>query len=491
LETKNFFIVAEPIRDFEGNIVAWAILGKRNSLIKEIIFNNVKTLIFQISLMIFIDILTLLAIFYVVSNFITKPILSLEESLESFFAFLKDPKKKINLPDINSKDEIGEMSRMIRDNIEVASYLHAEMANLLSLVDRNIIILEIDENKRVKRVSEAFKRLNLDEKEVIEKIDWESLYKKEFWDGEIKVGDKYLFVKVHKKCINEVDCGYTLIGYDITDKKRLHELTLTLEERVKEKTKEVYIERELLKEAHKKINDSIKFASLIQQAILPKEEELKRFFKDYFILWKPRDIVGGDAYFFEKIDEERALLMVIDCTGHGVPGAFITMIVKAIEKEIVSKKIYTPSEILTQFHDSLKRLLQSNEVGFDGAVVYIDKKENILKFSASNSTLFYYDNGEVKTVRGSRVSVGYKRRGKYKDTVIGLGKSFYITTDGFIDQIGGDKNLPFGKSRFIEIIKENVDLPMSLQKKIFEEVLEEYKKENQQIDDITVIGFKI
>ncbi|MCK5295039.1 MAG: SiaB family protein kinase, partial [Arcobacteraceae bacterium] len=270
-----------------------------------------------------------------------------------------------------------------------------------------------------------------------------------------------------------------------------------------------------MKEIHKHTKDSIEYASLIQGALIPDKNLFDNYFQDSFVIWHPKDIVGGDIYLFEELrDKNECLLMCIDCTGHGVPGAFVTMLVKAIERQIVAKIEHdkyhdidiSPAWILSYFNKNMKLLLKQDNkdslsnAGFDGGIIYYNKKDKILKFSGAEIPLFYFDkNGEFKTIKGSRHSVGYKKCNvdyDYKEHIIDVkeGMKFYITTDGYLDQNGGEKDFPFGKKRFINIIKENEKEPMAeLQTALLYKMMdyEAMVDNNERNDDITVIGFEI
>ena len=267
--------------------------------------------------------------------------------------------------------------------------------------------------------------------------------------------------------------------------------------------------KKAIEEMHKHTRDSIHFASLIQKALVPLDGALDPYFKDNFVIWQPKDIVGGDIYLFETLrNEDECLLMCIDCTGHGVPGAFVTMIVKAIEKEIVSKLRkhpefdISPAKIMEYFNKTMKKLLRQetsdslSNAGFDGGIIYYNKQNQILKFAGAETPLFYVEDGKVNIIKGNRYSVGYKKCDigyEYKETILEVkeGMKFYITTDGYLDQNGGNKGFPFGKKRFKKIIEENYIKPMKEQREIFLKEWQEYKGKNEQNDDITVVGLEI
>ncbi len=261
---------------------------------------------------------------------------------------------------------------------------------------------------------------------------------------------------------------------------------------------------------NKIIKDSIQYASLIQQAILPSTDIKDTYFKDSFICWQPKDIVGGDIYLFEELREtkDECLFMVIDCTGHGIPGAFVTMLVKAIERQVISKIQndcsidVSPAWILSYFNKNMKKLLKQEDkdsisnVGFDGGVIYYNKKTQVLKFAGAETPLFYIEDGELKTIKGNRQSVGYKRSDmnyKFKEHImkVKVGMKFYLTTDGYLDQNGGEKGFPFGKKRFTNILTQINNKVFSDQKEILLNTLSDFQADEERNDDISVIGFEI
>ena len=261
-----------------------------------------------------------------------------------------------------------------------------------------------------------------------------------------------------------------------------------------------------LEDAHKHTRESIEYGSLIQGALIPNNKIFENFFQDYFAIWQPKDIVGGDIYLMHQINEDELVLMVIDCTGHGVPGAFVTMLVKAIERQIMANihkdKTISPAKILSIFNKSIKNLLKQestdsvSNAGFDGGIIYYNKKEKIIKFSGAEIALFYVEDEELKTIKGSRQSIGYKTSDasfEFKEHVILVkeGMQFYCTTDGYLDQNGGEKGFPFGKRKFGKLVIHNQNKDFSTQKEIFLHTIAEYQGNEERNDDLTVVGFKI
>jgi len=277
--------------------------------------------------------------------------------------------------------------------------------------------------------------------------------------------------------------------------KELRLLNENLELKVQERTQE-------LARINRHMQDSITYAALIQNTILPPQEELDAFFSDHFVIWEPKDIVGGDIYFFHRINDTQALLYVIDCTGHGVSGAFVTMLAKAIEAQVASQPdiLHSPSKILSYFNRTLKTLLKQESadanVGMDAGVVHIHKAKRVLTFSGANIDLFYTDATEIKKLKKDRYSIGYKQCHddyQYSEHTLHYTEktTFYLSTDGYIDQNGGEKGFPMGRKRFVRLLQHTLSLPLHEQKNALLQALKRYQKDEERNDDITVIGFKL
>lgn len=256
------------------------------------------------------------------------------------------------------------------------------------------------------------------------------------------------------------------------------------------------------------LQDSITYAAQIQNAIIPPAGLLEKYFVEHFVLWEPKDTVGGDIYLFEELrHDDECLLMVIDCTGHGVPGAFVTMLVKAIEREVIGKinqgnDDVSPAKILKHFNKVMKKLLKQEEVdrlldsGFDGGVLYINKKEKIVRFAGAQTPFIYVQNGQIKIIKGDRHSIGYRKSQddySFEEHTIEYSSDFcgYLSTDGYLDQTGGEQGFMFGKKHLLRLINEHHTQSFALQKEIFINQLKSYQGTNRRKDDITLVGFKI
>lgn len=259
--------------------------------------------------------------------------------------------------------------------------------------------------------------------------------------------------------------------------------------------------RELL-EQEAKINASIQAARLIQQAILPKEKQLDYLLRDYFVLNLPRDVVSGD-FFWIDYENNSIVLAIMDCTGHGVPGAFMSMIGKTLLDKIVKVwNITNPAEILSRLNKEVQNALQQqeedNNVGMDGAIVCIEKgvSTSKLTFAGAKRPLYYIpQKGEnVVEVKGtSRHLGGISNKPKVFENVeleMNKGALIYLCSDGFTDQNDVHRK-SFGKIRLIELLKRVSVLSLAEQKVTLEDTLKTYMKGTQQRDDILVVGFSL
>ncbi len=256
-----------------------------------------------------------------------------------------------------------------------------------------------------------------------------------------------------------------------------------------------------------KMQDSIKYAAQIQQTLIPEAELFEQYCEDYFVIWQPRDVVGGDIYFLESISEDEMILMVIDCTGHGIPGAFVTMLVKAIERHMIARTKSTreevsPANMLGIFNRSMKHLLKQNDdtsmsnAGFDSGIIYYHRKKQLLKFAGAEIPLFIVQQGQVNVIKGDRQSIGYKKSKKdfqYTDhsLLVNTGVCLYLTSDGFLDQNGGEKGFPFGKKRFATLLQTYSNEPFDRQRDILQSELRKYQNGYETNDDITVVAIKL
>ncbi|MGB0525573.1 MAG: SpoIIE family protein phosphatase [Flammeovirgaceae bacterium] len=277
-----------------------------------------------------------------------------------------------------------------------------------------------------------------------------------------------------------------------------------------QQNEEIMAQRDLLDEQNKdiqkknfQITSSINYAKRIQQAMLPSSQKLLQLFEDHFILFMPRDVVSGDFYWATQKNNQ-ILIAAVDCTGHGVPGAFMSMIGDALLDQIVSDKgITQPDQVLDLLNKGVGKLLNqnvsANQDGMDMALCSIDTAKQELHFAGAKNDLVYLQNGELTFVKGSRLSIGgFKMKNRpevYDLHTIAFDQptTCYLFTDGYIDQMGGPEGRKFMIKRLKDLLLSIHHLPMAEQQQLLQTNIKQWMQEGgeKQIDDILVIGFKI
>jgi serine phosphatase RsbU (regulator of sigma subunit) len=257
-----------------------------------------------------------------------------------------------------------------------------------------------------------------------------------------------------------------------------------------------------LKEKNKKIVDSINYAVKIQDAILPSKTLLKNHL-DSFILFKPKDKVSGDYYWFTELDN-KIIIAAVDCTGHGVPGAFMSMIGNVLMNTIIlESNITSPKEILTHLNLELKSSLHqdnsdpfASQDGMDMSICVIDKTNKKVTYAGAMNPLYLLKNGEVETLNVTKKGIGgydFFKGKPFTEDVIDLekGTQLYLLSDGFMDQFGDLNKEKFNLKRFKELVKKCDSKSIVEQQSIFEDTFMEWKGTNEQTDDVLVIGINL
>lgn len=259
-----------------------------------------------------------------------------------------------------------------------------------------------------------------------------------------------------------------------------------------------------LQKKNRQINDSIVYAKRIQTSLLPSITEIQRYLPETCMFFAPRDIVSGDFYWFEAV-ENKLVIAAIDCTGHGVPGAFMSMIGNSLMNEIVlHKQVTNANLILNLLHQGILNALRKNEEAgnsddaMDMALCSIDLKKRKIEFAGAMNPLYVIKDDEIDEIEGDYFSVGQKplRPGKVinysaKRLDIAADACYYIFSDGFMDQFGGDENKKFGSSRFKKMLLKIYQKSMKEQELEMQNRFDEWKQDHRQMDDVLVIGFRI
>lgn len=283
------------------------------------------------------------------------------------------------------------------------------------------------------------------------------------------------------------------------------------EEELRQTNEELSAQRDMLEETYSELNskniritDSIRYAKRIQQGILPSESSFKKHFAEHFILFRPKDMVSGDFYWMSQLGK-KVLLAVVDCTGHGVPGAFMSLIGYSLLNSIVNEsKVSAPAEILSRLHKGVRAALETDDYsdandGMDLSVCSFEYKKSHIstEFAGAKTKLYYLEDeeSELLTVPGDRLSVGGHRRGIKREFTnhsldLARGAQLYLSTDGYVDA-ANKKRQKFSSRRLRALIAEVADLPLEKQGRKFAHELDAHQYGADQRDDITFIGLKL
>jgi len=261
-------------------------------------------------------------------------------------------------------------------------------------------------------------------------------------------------------------------------------------------------QKEVIEEKNKNIMDSIKYAKRIQSTILPPDSFVKKHLPESFILYKPKDIVSGDFYWMDSLDD-KIYISAIDCTGHGVPGAFVSIVgFNSLNRTIMEFHLTKPSEILGKLNELVVDAFvrgAENEVkdGMDMALLSINKKTNVYEFSgAQNPAYIINTNSELTEIKGNKYPIGSSVEQKIFDNhtlVTEKGDMIYLFSDGYIDQFGGPKGKKFMRKRFKNLLLSIHHLDMDTQKNQLDDSIKNWIQEagEEQVDDILVIGIRV
>ncbi len=254
-----------------------------------------------------------------------------------------------------------------------------------------------------------------------------------------------------------------------------------------------------IEEKNKSIMDSIQYAKRIQEAMLPRLGLLSNVFPESFVVYKPKDIVSGDFYWIGQ-KGNKFIIATADCTGHGVPGAFMSMIGYSLLNEIVYRNnIIQPSEILKKLNNGVRSFLHTDSVAQDGmdiSICSIDRITNKLNFSGANRPLIHFKKEGLDIIKGNKYGVGglqFEDEREYTNHEILFNKedSIYMFTDGIVDQFGGENAKKMMSANFINLLKSKQSLKMPEQKQVLTQYFEEWQGKLEQTDDVLLIGVKL
>lgn len=290
-------------------------------------------------------------------------------------------------------------------------------------------------------------------------------------------------------------------------KDELAESERVLEQKVVERTQEVVRQKEeiehqsdKLEVLYKDITASIRYAKRLQDSILPQHEYIRSLLPESFVLFKPKDIVSGDFYWVQD-SKDKVLFSAVDCTGHGVPGAFMSLIgANALSRIVGENGVEKPSVILDELNrlssEALNKSTEGNEVrdGMDAAICSFDKSRNVLEYAGANNPLYLIRDSEVTQIKADKYAIAsFEPNSKnYTNHEIEIkeGDVIYLFSDGYADQFGGERGKKFMYRRFRDLLISIKDKTPIEQKSILNSTIEDWRGVHEQVDDILIIGVK-
>ncbi|HPF92631.1 MAG TPA: SpoIIE family protein phosphatase, partial [Tenuifilaceae bacterium] len=439
-----------------------------------------------------------------------------EKSAE-YFAMYTAISRKIQREELRKRD--SEARKIVEDaQSKVTEIEQAKQLTEKELLDKQRALKETEENL------EQIEQISKERQMQIDLLNKEKELKDAIIKNQKLVRNVFLFI------IFVVLAFAMLFLYNLRIKKKAND-------KLRKQNIEIAKQKELIEQVNqglegafnkiekqnRDITSSINYAQRIQEAMLPPAENLSILKDSSFILFRPRDIVSGDFYWFtgygtpDSLDDEKHknfiklhslpknekgfLISAVDCTGHGIPGAFMSMIGFNLLETIVRNAIVKPHEILRHLHNTIRRLLKQhttdNRDGMDMAICSIVDNGRKVLFAGAKNPVIYIANGELNYLRGDALPVGGIQKEDEREFTlhtinVDSPTSFYIFSDGFTDQFGGLHGQKFGTKRFKQLLLEIHTLPMPEQKLVLEQRMDEWMKTyKKQIDDIIVIGFKI
>ncbi len=285
------------------------------------------------------------------------------------------------------------------------------------------------------------------------------------------------------------------------DLENLNEEITAQRDEIEAQRDSILMQKDLIDRQNNAMTDSIHYARRIQDAVLPAEEVMRYLLPKHFVFYRPRDIVSGDFFWVDKKDDT-VLIALADCTGHGVPGAFMSMLGISLLNEISSNYSNHPTnEIMDELRDQLIASLGQTgdkyeaKDGMEMGMIAIHTKTREIQFTGANHNLYTFQKGELGVIRGDRMPVGIHSAGSTLFSAHNLklnrGDALYMFSDGFPDQFGGENRKKYGSSRLKKLLTELQQSIMHDQKTIIMKEFEDWKGDHEQIDDVLMIGIKL
>ncbi len=423
----------------------------------------------------------------------------------SIYAFVRYRLRALKKVNILLEQRVKERTFEIEKQSHIIEQKNIELEQLSLVASRtDNVVLILDAEGRLEYVNESFVRLNKLTLDDLKATYGETIFEISNYPDIKTIVAEAVYYKhsVNYESLNRmVDGGERWDSSTLTpifDEDGILKKIIIIDTDVTERKKQ----EQIIIQKNKDITDSISYARKIQHAILPENELIKKYLPHSFILYLTKDIVSGDFYWFTHINDS-SIIAAVDCTGHGVPGAFMSLIGYNILNKIVNEeKITDPKDILFELNRGILEALYKNESeskdGMDIAICKINHKENTINYAGAMRPLWIVNNQVLTEIKADKIPIGTKQQDRSQEicytthTVnVNKGDCFYIFTDGYPDQFGGDKNKKYSTAKFKELIIKNSIQNFNLQENNIKLEHQQWKGNFEQIDDILVIGFTI
>lgn len=423
----------------------------------------------------------------------------------SIYAFVQYRLKSLQKENLLLEKRVNERTSEIEKQSKIIEDKNAALEQLSLVASRtDNVVLILDAEGRLEYVNESFVRLNRITLEELKKNVGETIFEISNYPNIKTIVAEAVYYKksVNYEALNRVADGVEIWESStltpIFDEDGILKKIIIIDTDVTERKKQ----EQIIWQKNKDITDSISYARKIQHAILPQDELIKTYLPQSFVLYMTKDIVSGDFYWFTHIDG-CSIIAAVDCTGHGVPGAFMSLIGYNILNKIVNEqKITDPKDILYELNNGVLEALYKNESeskdGMDIAICKVNHKENTLDYAGAMRPLWIVNGGTLREIKADKIPIGTRHESReepirYTTHTIHItkGDCFYIFTDGYADQFGGKNNKKFSTAKFKDLILKNASENFNTQEKNIKLEHQQWKGDFEQVDDILVIGFTI
>jgi hypothetical protein len=401
-----------------------------------------------------------------------------EKSLQNALKQLEEDKKEM----VMKNNELQAQEEEMRQTVEELTSVNEQITQ-----QEQKLLLKIEENK--------LQLYQIEQQEEVMRTSFEELHEK----------------------TEQMEAQEAIMQQAMIEMNRINEELQTSEQRlegeVKRRTEQIGAQNKALEHSYlalesktRTLHQSINYAKHIQNAILPPQMVIKALFPESFILYKPKDIVSGDFYWIDrKVNENggmRIAIAAVDCTGHGVPGAIMSMIGYNLLNQYSNQAtLDEPNLLIQKLHQGVIQSLQQeqteNRDGMDLSICVYDSEKQTIDFVGAKNPLIYIQNNELHEIKGTNASVGgafYKNKDIRfeKHTIdVSIPTTIYLYSDGYQDQFGGKDGRKFMKSKFKTMLFENYQKPIEEQHKLFSRTFNKWKENEDQVDDVLLIGLKI